>query len=104
MIRIAWARRFACLDPAGFASALRDGLEAAGEPAEDVTGDRVLAWEEGRGSPSALALLAAADVAGVEPEVLFNRPPVVERLEQLERALTSQAAQLDLLQRRLRRA
>lgn len=101
---IAWARRCARLDPAEFASALRDRLETAGEPPDDVTADQVVAWEEGRGSPSALTLLAAADVAGVEPEVLFNRPPVVERLRQLEQALTSQAAQLDVLQRRLRQA
>jgi hypothetical protein len=75
-----------------------------GEPTDDVTSEAVAGWEQSRATPSALALLAAADVAGVGLEVLFNRPPVVERLEQLERLVTSQAAQVDLLQRRLRHA
>jgi transcriptional regulator with XRE-family HTH domain len=98
---IAWARRLARLDHAGFASALRDRLQNVGEPADDVTRDVVVSWEQGHAMPSALTLLAAADVVGVEPEVLFGRLPVIERLERLEQLLRSQAAQLDVLQQRL---
>jgi transcriptional regulator with XRE-family HTH domain len=92
---VARARRRLRLDHGAFAEALRVRLQQAGESVEGVTEVAVSAWEKGLAMPSALALLAAADVAGVDPELLFNRPPVVERLEQLEGRVRSQAVQLE---------
>jgi len=81
---------------------LRVRLEEEGESGDGLTGDAIAAWELGRFAPSATALLAAADIADVELEILFNQAPVVERLRRLERQLRSHAVQIKVLKQRLR--
>jgi transcriptional regulator with XRE-family HTH domain len=91
------ARHLARVDAAEFARLLRTRLEREGDmlAPTDVT-----AWEDGLDVPSAVALLVAAEVAGVELEVLFCRRPVLARLSELEEQVRRQSLQLrDLLHR-----
>jgi len=90
------------VDHARFAAMLRTCLEREDEPSRGVTGPAVASWERGLTAPSATVLLAAADVAGVDPELLFSPAPVVERLERLEEHVRKQSAQLNRLYDRLR--
>lgn len=60
--------------------------------------EQVARWERGEGCPSAEELLAAAQVAGVEVEILFGRRSVVDRLADLEQIVARQGCVL----RRLR--
>jgi uncharacterized FAD-dependent dehydrogenase len=60
----------------------------------------------GAGGAGAVAtlLLAAAEIAGVEVEFLFQRQPVIARLQQVEQQLLRQSEQLRGLQERLGRS
>lgn len=98
------ARRLAEVDPTAFAAALRALLPAGTDDEIDlrgVTGAAVVAWESGLEDPSATILMAAAEVAGVEVEVLFHRRPVMVQLKRMEDQLRSQADQVRGLRRRL---
>jgi transcriptional regulator with XRE-family HTH domain len=89
------ARHLAGADAVTFAELLRHRL---GEPGP--TPALLAAWEDAIQVPPAVVLLAAADVAGVELELLFCRRPVLQRLQELERRAERQAQELrDLLRR-----
>jgi transcriptional regulator with XRE-family HTH domain len=87
------ARRLAGAGAAEFAKRLR--IES-GEP---VTPHKVRAWEDGVSTPSAEVLLAAADVAGVELELLFCRRQLLKRLEAVEHQVERQSHLLHGLSR-----
>ncbi len=91
------ARRLTGVDAAEFARLLGARLEHEGDV---PTRAAVTAWEDGFDVPSAVALLVAAEVAGVEVEVLFCRRPVLMRLNEVEEQVRRQSLQLrDLLHR-----
>lgn len=94
------ARRLSRTSAAQFAELLRGRLEEEGQAAECdvVTPAAVRDWEAGITVPSALVLLAAADVAGVELEVLLCRRPIWDRLRELEQGFKRQSQQLLELQ------
>lgn len=95
-----YARRLAKVEPTEFATSLRAHL-AMEKEASPVTAKAVVAYESGQATPSAAVLLAAAAVAGVEVELLFHRPSVLARLQQVEDRLRRQAEQLRDLRQHL---
>jgi len=84
------------VDPMRFATLLaaRLGKEGLADTEVPVTGEAVSAWEDGSEIPSAVVLLAAAEVADVEVELLFCRRPLLTRLQELEERVGRQAAEL----------
>ncbi len=86
------ARRLAGVDPARFAKLL--SLCPWLGPRWQITAERVAAWEEGLVPPAAVELLAAAEMAGVEVEVLLGGRPLEARLDELEKQLQQQSLQL----------
>jgi transcriptional regulator with XRE-family HTH domain len=94
------ARQFVGVDRIEFAALLATRLYTEGLTDTDVavSGETVRAWEDGSAVPSAVILLAAAEVADVELELLFCRRPVLVRLQELEEQVWRQSASL----RRLR--
>jgi transcriptional regulator with XRE-family HTH domain len=85
------ARRLAGMGAVQFEELLRDRLHGEGmELADGALAD----WEAGLTSPSAIVLLAAADVARVELELLFCRGPLLARVQDLEEQVGRQSAQL----------
>jgi transcriptional regulator with XRE-family HTH domain len=95
------ARRLAAVDLDEFAAALQQALSKDGADHEHVTGALVAAWENGLHEPSASVLLAAAEVAGVEVEVLFHRRAVILRLLRLEEQVQRQSDELRGLKQRM---
>lgn len=94
-VAIMRARQLSRYQPASFASALRHEMRVGNFPSEED----VLAWERGERSPSAEDLLAAAEVAGVEVELLLGRRAVLSRLRDLEDQVEAHARALGHLQR-----
>lgn len=97
------ARRFLGVDRATFAALLRDRLSGGGSEGADVPidADAVAGWEEGKVAAPAVALILAAEVAGVEVDALLYRLPSLTRIERLELQLRLQVHQLRMLCKQL---
>jgi len=86
------------VDRATFAALLSDRLRGdLDDSPVTFSARRLGAWEDGDEPVPAVVLLAAAELANLEVEVLLGRLPVLARIERLERQLSLQGQQLRML-------
>jgi hypothetical protein len=94
------ARRIVGADRAEFAASLAQRLYG-GLDGKVLDPRQLAAWEEGDEDVPAVVLMAAAELATVEVDLLLGRLPVLTRIERLERQLKFQGQQLRVLSERL---
>lgn len=94
------ARRIVGADRAAFATLLTQRLNR-GVDRKVLDPRQLAAWEEGDEDAPAVVLIAAAELANVEVDLLLGRLPVLTRIERLERQLKFQGQQLRVLSERL---